>query len=447
MNGITLDASIPTFPDELRKIGYQTKAIGKLHFGIAVTPRGVPLEKIDPKDYPELAAFWRSGRVSELPLPYYGFESVDLVNGHSHGSYGHYLNWLEREHPKEARLLRNAVPLVPPSPAYKLYNRNSYKWALPEELHPTHYIGDRTVEYLNKAKNNKQPFFLFTSFQDPHPPFAPPAPWCYKYDPREVPPAKVKEGELDLLPPHYRLQRETNIVTQGSNGEPINATDPYRNECAAHYFGLIEMVDQQIGRIMDALRKNGLEKNTVVIFTADHGEALGDHGMWGKGPYHIDSVIRVPFLVSAPGYFKGGRKFTQVISLLDLAPTIFDLVGINYAPPIAEAPKAPAALPGRSLLELLRIGKEKGPARSVLIEEDEDYLGFRMRTLVNDRYRLTTYSGQLYGELFDLQEDSDEFQNLWDKSGAKKLRKELTVELLDKIIQTDLPLPRQSSRS
>jgi arylsulfatase A-like enzyme len=447
MNGITLDSSTRTFPDELRRAGYQTKAIGKLHFGIAVKPAGVALEKLSPRDYPELIALWKSGRVRDLPLPYYGFESVNLVDGHSHGSYGHYLNWLEREHPKEAPLLRNAVPLVPPSPAYKLYNRNSYKWALPAELHPTHYIGDRTVEFLNSVGRTERPFFLFTSFQDPHPPFAPPAPWCYRYDPRDVPAARIMEGELDLLPPHYRLQRETNIVTQGSNGEPMNATDPYRNEIAAHYYGLIEMVDEQIGRVLSALRKNGLEKNTVVIFTADHGEALGDHGMWGKGPYHIDSVIRVPFLISAPGLLKGEKKIRQVTSLLDLAPTIFELAGINYAPPSPEAPHAPPSLPGRSLLDLLRTDTERVPARDVLIEEDEDYLGFRMRTLVNDRYRLTTYSGQPYGELFDLQEDPDEFQNLWNQPSAENLRKELTADLLDKIIRTDLPLPRQSSRS
>ena len=447
MNGVALDANIPTFTDELRKAGYQTKAVGKLHFGSAVKPVGVPLEKVNPIDFPELAMFWRSGVLKDLPLPYYGFESVDFANGHSHVSYGHYLNWLNKDFPKEAQLFHQATPLVTPSPAYKLYNRNSYKWALPEELHPTRWIGDKTVDSINKMKNDKRPFFLFSSFQDPHPPFAPPAPWCNRYDEREVPPAKAKEGELDKLPPHYRLQRETNLVTQGSNGEPMSATDPYRNECVAHYFGLIEMVDNEVGRIMEALRKNGLEENTIVIFTADHGEAAGDHGMWGKGPYHIDSVIRVPFLISAPSQLKGQRTFNEVVSLLDIAPTIYEMTGINFAPPSPEAPNAPASLSGRSLVELLKNGREEGQRRNILIEEDEDYLGFRMRTLINDQYRLTAYSGQSYGELFDLREDPDEFRNLWYESSAKNLRADLKAELLDKIMETDYPLPRQTARS
>ncbi|HMJ08308.1 MAG TPA: sulfatase-like hydrolase/transferase [Pyrinomonadaceae bacterium] len=447
MNGVTLDENLPTFTNELRKAGYQTKAVGKLHFGTAVKPVGIPIEKVNPRDFPELALFWKSEILKDLPLPYYGFETVELADGHGHGSYGHYLNWLNKEFPKEAQLFHNATPLITPSPAYKLYNRNSYKWALPEELHPTRWIGDRTVDSINKIKKDKRPFFLFSSFQDPHPPFAPPAPWCNRYDEREVPPAKVKAGELDKLPPHYRLQRETSIVTQGSNGEPMSATDPYRNECVAHYFGLIEMVDNEVGRIMEALSKNGLAETTVVIFAADHGEAVGDHGMWGKGPYHIDGVIRVPFIISAPGQFKGKQTFNDVVSLLDLAPTIYEIAGINFAPPSPEAPNAPSALPGKSLIQLMKNGRENGQRRNVLIEEDEDYLGFRMRTLVNDRYRLTTYSGQPYGELFDLQEDPDEFHNLWDAPRAKNIRADLKAELLSKIIETDYPLPRQTARS
>ncbi len=447
MNGVTLDPDIPTFTDELRKSGYSTKAVGKLHFGSAVKPAEIPLENINTKDFPELALFWKTGALKELPLPYYGFESVDLANGHSFGAYGHYLNELNKDFPREAKLLHDATPLSAPSRAYKLYNRNSFKWALPEELHPTRWIGDKTVDSIDKAAKDDKPFFIFSSFQDPHPPFAPPAPWCNRYEEGEVPAAKTKEGELDKLPPHFRLQRETDIITQGSNGEPMGWTDPYRAECVAHYMGLIEMVDNEVGKIMASLKKNGVERNTIVIFTADHGEAVGDHGMWGKGPYHIDSVIRVPFIVSAPGQLKEKQTFSEVVSLLDIAPTVFEIAGIKFSPPGKEAPKAPSVLPGRSLLGLMKIGSEKGARRNVLIEEDEDYLGFRMRTLVNDRYRLTAYSGQPYGELFDLQEDPDEFENLWDEPGAKNLKLELKEELLDKIMETDYPLPRQTARS
>jgi arylsulfatase len=254
---------------------------------------------------------------------------------------------------------------------------------------------------------------------------------------------------LERLPPHFKQQYETALTTQGSFGQPMRDTDPYAAECAAHYFGLIEMVDHHAGRILDALERNGLAENTLVIFTADHGEALGDHWMWGKGPYHFDGVIRVPLIVRWPG--GGSGEHGGVVSLLDLAPTILEATGAEMppwpgpaTPAVAEAPGAPSPLAGRSLLGVLRGAAADGAA---LVEEDEDYLGCRLRTLVTQRYRLTAYSGQPYGELFDLQEDPDEFHNLWDDPGRAALKQALLVRLLEKTMETELPLPRQSSRS
>jgi len=150
---------------------------------------------------------------------------------------------------------------------------------------------------------------------------------------------------------------ETPIRTSGNHSQPMGASMPYYSECAAHYFGLIEMLDNQVGRVMDALCTNGLEENTVVMFLADHGEALGDHGMWGKGPYHIDSVIRVPFLVSWPRKIPPGSSSDEVVSLLDLAPTVLDLANVpipeGSVPANPEALDAPSAWPGRSLVPVM----------------------------------------------------------------------------------------------
>ncbi len=201
---------------------------------------------------------------------------------------------------------------------------------------------------------------------------------------------------------------------------------------------------------MHALKTNKLENNTVVIFLADHGEALGDHGMWGKGPYHYDGVIRVPFLVCWPGIVEAGSVHNGVCSLLDFAPTILDIAGVPIPagdiPRSPEAPDAPSPWPGRSLVQVIT-GTDKSTDSTALVEMDEDYLGFKMRTLVTERYRLTCYSGQEYGELFDLHEDPDEYFNLWDTSKNKNLRDDLRIQLLDKIMQTDISLPRQLSRS
>lgn len=456
MNGIPLDPSIPTFTEALHQAGYITHYCGKIHLSNSAPPKGVPLAEVNPKEHPECKPLWLDGTITDLPKPFYGLESTDYASGHGHNSYGHYLQWLNQEYPNQARLFYEKVPLEPPSPAFDLFNRSSYKWALPAELHPMNWIANRTIDFLNDASRQHResegyrPFILMCSIQEPHPPFAPPAPYCYAYDPNDVPPPLGRAGEYDDLPPHFRQMYADPICTSGNHSQSMSATGPYYAECAAHYFGLIEMLDDQVGRVMEALRANGLGDNTVVIFLSDHGEALGDHGMWGKGPFHFDSVIRVPFLVSWPGHISRGSVHDDVVSLLDFAPTILDIAGVaipeGTVPAVSEAPQAPPAWPGRSLVPVLS-GEDTSVEGVALVEMDEDYLGFKMRTLVTQHYRLTAYSGCEYGELFNLCEDPREENNLWDNPTFRQLRNDLQLQLLQEVMRTDISLPRQISRA
>ena len=447
MNGIPLSYDVPTITEALRQAGYQTHYSGKPHWRTSHTPQGMPLGDVDPIQFPEARDMWRSGRVKKLPTPYYGCDDVRFVNGHGHGSWGEYVHWLDREHPHEARLFHERVPLEPPGPAAEFYTA-SYKWALPFALHPMTWTSDRAIEFLNRYGRQRsqahargqasQPFFLWCSWADPHVPLAPTAPYCYRYDPDDVPPPHRRDGEFDDLPPHIGR-----IHARPTKGCDI---DPYRNECAAHYYGLIAMIDDNVGAVLAALRANGLERDTVVIFAADHGEALGDHGMWGKGPYHFDSVIRVPLVVHWPGRVAAGATHDSVVSLLDFAPTVLDLADV----PIPEGPRPSRRVgatecppwPGRSLAALAT-GQQTVSAVPAVVEDDQDDLGFRVRTLVTARHRLTTYSGQPYGELFDLQEDPAELHNLWDDPGRRRQRDELRLLLLDRIVSTDHALPRR----
>ena len=455
MNGIPLSPTIPTFTEALQDAGYHTHCCGKIHLHLSSTSKGATTDELDPQDYPENRSLWLEGVINDLPLPYYGLESVDYVNGHGHYSYGHYTQWLKREHPESSHLFFEQTPLETPSLAANLFNRSSYKWALPAALHPATWIADQTIAFLQKAKTEERPFALMCSFQEPHPPFAPPAPYCYRHDPADVPPPLGRDGEYEALPPHFKLMRETAVRSSGNHSQPMKATDPYYAECAAHYYGLIEMIDDQIGRVMTMLNQTGLMENTVVIFLADHGEALGDHGMWGKGPYHFDSVIRVPFLVSWPGHIQPDSTCDEIVSLLDFAPTILDMAAVaipeGRIPPEPEAPAAPSPWPGQSLRPML-LGEDEttanaGSERCALIEMDEDYLSFKMRTLVTKQYRLTVYSGLDYGELFDLENDPYELQNLWDEPAKYLLRNELKDKLLHKIMTTDISVPRQMGRA
>ncbi len=457
MNGIDLDPAVPTFTQALADAGYRTHCAGKIHLCSSGNPPGLEIDGLKPEDFPENRMLWLNGSIKQLPSPFYGLQSVDYCNGHGAGSYGHYIHWLTENYPEQAGLFFEQVKLEDPSPAADFFNRNSYKWTLPEELHPMSWITERTIDFLNqtareyeKKRDQAQPFMLMYSIQEPHPPFAPPTPYCYQYRPEEIPDVPFTPDEFDNLPPHFRDMYTTSITTSGHKNQPMSATDPYRKECTAHYLGLISMIDDKVGRVLNTLKKTGLDNSTVIMFISDHGQALGDHGMWGKGPYHFDSVIRVPFLISWPKKFVTGRVYEEPVEMVDFAPTILDIAGVpipeGNIPKVAEAPQAPPAWPGKSLLPLLE-GKEFKSDNQTLVEMDEDYLGFKMRTLVTKRYRLTAYSGQSYGELFDLQDDPGELNNLWDNPEYQVLRDELRLALLDKIMRTDISLPRQMSRA
>lgn len=188
---------------------------------------------------------------------------------------------------------------------------------LPAELHPTQWIGDRCVEHI-EAKDDDRPLFLFASFIHPHPPFSPPAPWNKMYRGRISRPLDPEDRNSyeDLLRNRYTLD---------AWGIGARQLETLKN----HYYACVSFVDYQVGRIVKALKDKGLYDDTVIAFTSDHGELLGDYRSMGKRTM-LDAASRVPFLLRVPGR-KGGVR-TDVCSLVDLPPTLLSLCGIPYDP-------------------------------------------------------------------------------------------------------------------
>jgi arylsulfatase A-like enzyme len=185
---------------------------------------------------------------------------------------------------------------------------------------------------------------------------------------------------------------------------------------------MISMVDEGVGRILGRLTKLGLADETVVVFTADHGDMFGDHGMMLKGGMHYEGCVRVPLLISAPGRRPGVSD--ALAGSVDLAQTLLEL---------ADVP-AYHGMQGTSLVPLL--DDPAGQVRdSLVIEEDElfDLAGvgahLRMRTLITGDARLTFYQGSEQGELFDLANDPAELDNRFAEPDARTRRAELTERL------------------
>ena len=443
-NGIPLDPAVPTMTQALGDAGYRTHACGKLHHQNYFAPQGSTADPatvaIDPMVDLERRDLWCAGRFTSLPTPYYGFESVDYLGFHGNGTFGQYLQWLAREQPDAVALLSPDHPRIPATGA-----EQSWKSALPAELHYTTWTADRAITFLQDPGVRDRPFFLWCSFSDPHHPYGPPAPYDDLYEPGSVPMPTRREHELDDLAPFYRDIHEHDLQVSG-RGKATKISDAHLQEIIAHTYGMIGLIDDNVGRVMQVLEAQGLVDNTIVVFLSDHGDMLGDHWMLNKGPFHFEGLLHVPMVWSWPGHLPAGRVTSGLSNHLDIAPTILDLCGVaipeGRVPPEPEAPFAPAPWPGRSVVPLLT-GEADTIQDVVLVENDEDYLGLRLRTLITSSWKITVYAGKPFGELFNLAEDPGELWNRWNDPSCHGVRDDLRLSLLDELIRTDSALPRR----
>ena len=201
---------------------------------------------------------------------------------------------------------------------------------------------------------------------------------------------------------------------------------------------MIEQVDTEVGRMMKALEDTGQADNTIVIYMSDHGEMLGDHGIYLKGPYFYDCMMRVPLIIRWPGKYKAGLRSDALVEMVDLAPTLLDAAGV----PI------PSGVQGRSLTSVLT-GQTPGHRDSVYSEHfdssflyDPPPMAACVRT---ERHKLSYYHNLATGELYDLKKDPGEAQNLWTSPAAKDIRQEMMEKLMGRMIDTVDPLPERKT--
>ncbi|MBC2603232.1 sulfatase family protein [Puniceicoccus vermicola] len=426
-NGQYPHANLPCLPQVLNAVGYRTHAAGKLH----LTPYVPKLETPDASRFPEDMEAWNRGDFTEFPTPYFGFESVDFVGGHTSFVFGEYIQWL-RDQGGDPAMLQPNLAREPACVASQCY-----RMALPVEMHYNRYIADSTAAFIDAAAGNPDhPFFAYCSIPDPHYPVAPPAPYDTMYDPADIPLPPRNSGESDNLPPIYQRVFNGDIHPNGTNN--ANLTDTKTREMIALTLGMVSHLDAELGRVFDALERNNLWNNTVVLFVSDHGDMMGDHGLLWKSFYTFEGCVRIPTIVAAPG-MPGGRKSESLISQIDLMPSLLDFAGVTMpgseweeaTTPFERGSVQPIPLyGGRSWRPLL--SDDQATIRdSVVIENDDPGTGLRPRCLVTTRYRITTYAGQPWGELFDRQTDPDELHNLWDEPAHQSLRAELLRQLLD----------------
>ncbi|MHB1484406.1 MAG: sulfatase family protein [Saccharofermentanales bacterium] len=417
----TLGTKLPetehTVGTDFQKAGYATSLIGKAHFQ--------PLKGND--EFPSLEAypvlqdldFWKS-----FDSGFYGFEHVELARNHTTEAHvgQHYALWLEQNGCENWRDYFE-------KPTGNLDNTKKHIWEIPEEFHYDNWIAQRTNAMLDEYKAKDRNFFMWASFFDPHPAYFVPHPWEVMYDPDKLTLPVIKEGEHDLNPPHFRLTQEENpdfgpysesgYYMHGMHSHINYARDNDIRKDMAIYYSMVSLMDKYVGRILDKLDELGMTDNTLVIFTTDHGHFFGHHGLYAKGPFMYEDLIKIPFIARLPGKIPSGAKSGSLQSLVDLAPSFLDICGIDI----------PAGMTGISQKEVW-FGKEKTKRDFILCEHHHEPTTIHLKTFVNERYKITVYFNHEYGELFDLESDPSETFNLWDNPEYKDLKAELLLKFI-----------------
>lgn len=192
-----------------------------------------------------------------------------------------------------------------------------------EEFHPSAWVGTKSIDFIDKQQKENNPWFLFSSFIHPHPPCAPPKPWHKLYRTQMMQYANVPNDSEDL---YCWINRHQNRYKYRDQGIDKNLLRTFK----AYYYASISFVDYQMGRILDALEATGQLDNTLIVFTSDHGELLGDYNCFGKRSMH-DGSSRVPMIVRHPKSFTPGEVCQQPVSLVDLFPTLASEAGADIS--------------------------------------------------------------------------------------------------------------------
>ncbi|WP_309119913.1 sulfatase-like hydrolase/transferase [Paenibacillus sp.] len=430
--GTKLDEARTTVGDLLHSGGnYRTALIGKAHFHpIGSTEEYASLEGRDKLHDFE---FWKT-----FSGPYYGFERAEMARNHANEWLvgQHYALWME------AKGCANWKDYFT-APTGTMDPKAKFHWPIPEEYHYNTWIAERTSELLEEYQKEDDPFFLWASFPDPHPPYLVPEPWADMYDPDAIPIPKGTPGEHDANPPHFGLTqrrdpdfsayKETGFGIHGYHSHLLYSEEEHKKAVAV-YYGMVSFMDKAIGMILDKLSELGLDNDTLVVFTTDHGHLFGQHGLQAKGGFHYEDLLRVPFIVKYPGVVPAGRVSDAMQSLVDLAPTFLSFAGL----PI------PGAMTGVDQSKVWMQSEEQARDH-VICEFRHEPTTIHQKTYVNRRYKLTVYYNRMYGELFDLEEDPGEVRNLWHDKDYKELKMELLMKYVwAELGKEPMPMPRVS---
>ncbi|MBX2806240.1 MAG: sulfatase-like hydrolase/transferase [Hyphomicrobiales bacterium] len=417
-NGIDLDTDIGEkgFAGSLSAAGYHTAKIGKAHFSTyhvfdnTHRPESIPGSR-------EVPAGWRG--------PYMGFDHAELfVLGHNW--------WLPEKAPGGLAYEewyygdgRGALKNKLLWESHRDHKGAPQTWSskLPVAWHNSTWIADRTIDYLRQER--EEPFCLWVSFPDPHHPFDAPEPWASLHRAEDVDLPKYRRRNFEGRPWWHQAAVDSEIPAEHAEirekySRMAEMSDEHLREVIANTYGQISLIDHSVGRILTELEARGLSDNTYIVYTSDHGDWLGDHGLVLKGPMPFEGLLNVRAIVKGPDV-PVGKISHEPLSTLDMGATFMDWAGAESLMDIH----------GRSMRDVI---SGDGVREAALSEWEllpgRVGVGLSLRTVRTKTAKLTVDLKSNAGELYDLSRDPDELTNLFDDPAYESLQDELMAHLL-----------------
>lgn len=362
----TMPAGRKSFMQILGEHGYQTHGVGKMHFSFEDDGAN---------------AMW-------------GYEARDRSEEINYkDDYTEYLVRNGFEHVHDIHGVRSEYYYIPqPS-------------QLPARLHHTAWTVDKSIEFL-KNRDYNRPFFLMTSFIKPHPPFESPTPFNKLYRAAEMPLPKRPENQENLLSFWNRFQNRYKYRDQGIDNNLIRTIK-------AAYYSSISFIDFNLGRLLEYMKENGLWDNTLIVFTSDHGEMLGDYNCFGKRCF-LDSAARIPMIMVHPELAKG-IKCTKPVSLVDIMPTFLQYAGIkteeNYS--------------GQSLKDIVN-----GDAQRDIVFGQYHRGEYGTYMAVTEKYKYIYSAPDNKEWLYDLEADIEETRNRADNPMYIHIKRDMKKQII-----------------
>lgn len=318
-------------------------------------------------------------------------------------------------------------------------------FGMPPETCNTGWIAQRGINFIKCSSQLNRPWFFTLNIEDPHDPYDPPRRFLEPYLERlnEIPLPHYAPGELENKPVFQRTDRFGVWGSKRGSFAAVNMTERDHRLIRAAYWAMIDHIDYQVGRVMEALRETGQYENTLILFMSDHGEMLGDHGFYFQGPYFYEEMCRVPLLVSWPQSIQP-LQVPALVELVDIAPTLLDAAGVEVY----------AGMQGRSLWPILNGEADPAQHRDSVYAEyyraipngHKDEGGAYITGVRNREFALSCAHGRNEGELYDLIKDPTETCNLWDEQTYQDAKVHMLKLLCDRMASTIDPLPLTEAR-